>query len=221
MNTNTTAGTQLTDDPAVSVTIQPPAAPRRASRRGPVAALALGIGGALLVGTGAFSAWDATSSVSSGPLSAGSGAAALLDANGGVLTTGVANLLPGDYFFRYADVRNDGSYASTFTGSVAASGELAGALAVDVVTCSLPWTTVGGVSTCPGTTSSSIGSGATLTAPVTVNHGSINTGALAAQHVRYKFTFSANAPMALQSKTGTVTISVNNTVVGGNDRTAG
>ena len=144
MNMNTTT-TQLAAEPAVSVLIQQPAAAGKSSRRGPVAALALGVGGALLVGTGAFSSWDATSSVSSGPLSAGSGSAAILDANGGTITTGVANLLPGDYFSRYADVRNDGSAASTFTGAVSATGDLAGALGVDVVTCSLPWTTIGGV----------------------------------------------------------------------------
>ena len=222
METDNTAGRQLVEEPTVTVLIQQPVRPRKASRRGPVAALALAGGGALLVGTGAFSSWDATTSVSSGALTAGSGAATILDANGGTFTTGVSNLLPGDYFFRYVDVRNDGTQASTFTGAVSASGDLAGQLGVDVVTCSVPWATVAGASTCAGTTSPSIGSGTPTTAtPVAVAHGTIATGAAAAQHVRYKFTFSNTAPTTMQGKTGTVTIAVNNTVVGGTDRTTG
>lgn len=222
MTETSTRRMELDEDTAVTVVVQPPARAPRGPRRGGVAALALAAVGATLVSAGAFSSWDATASVSSGALSAGSGAATMLDANGGSFTTGVANLLPGDWFFRYVDVRNDGSQAGTFTGSVTATGDLAGQLTVDAVTCSLPWTTIAGTSTCAGTTGTSIGSGTpTSTSPVTVTHGTVAPGALAAQHVRYRFTFSSAAPASMQGKTGAVTIAVNNTVVGGNDRTHG
>ena len=195
-----------------------PAAPAVRRRRRGVAAIALACGGAALVGAGAFSSWDTTASVSSGSLSAASGTATLLDANGGTFTTGVSNLLPGDFFYRYVDVRNDGTSANTFTGTVAATGDLAGQVAVDAVTCSLPW--IGNI--CAGVTSTSLGSGTPATgAPVAITHGTIATGTAAAQHVRYKFTFSNAAPSTLMGKSGSLTIAVSNTLVGGTDRTAG
>lgn len=183
------------------------------------AALALTAAGFALIGGGVFSAWNVTSNVNSGTLTAATGAATLLDANGGVFTSGVSNLLPGDYFYRYIDVRNDGTVSNSFTGTVDATGDLAGNVAVDATTCSIPWTTVATVSTCLGVTSASIGSGTPNVTPVTVNHGTINHGALAAQHVRYKFTFSNAAPAGLQGKNGSVSIGVSSTMTGGNDRT--
>ncbi|WP_299953320.1 hypothetical protein [uncultured Modestobacter sp.] len=196
----------------------PPRRPR--ARR--VTALALAAGGAALVSTGALSSWDATAKVDSGDLTASSGETTLLDANGGAFSAAVANLLPNDYFHRYVDVRNDGTQVHTYTGTVSATGDLAGYLSVDAVTCSVPWTTVAGASICGGVQGTSLVSGASaLNAPVVLTHGSIATGAAAAQHVRYTFTFASNAPSSLQGRAGKVTIAVNNTLVGGNDRTSG
>ncbi|MGY5885564.1 hypothetical protein [Modestobacter lacusdianchii] len=196
--------------------------PPRRPRAGRVAALALAAGGAALVSTGALSSWDATAKVDSGDLTASSGETTLLDANGGAFSAAVANLLPDDYFHRYVDVRNDGTQANTYAGTVSATGDLAGYLSVDAMTCSVPWTTTSGVSTCGGVQSASLVSGTrTLNAPVVLAHGSIGTGAPAAQHVRYTFTFASNAPSTLQGRAGKVTIAVNNTLVGGNDRTSG
>lgn len=220
MNNTITQPSTTIDDSAITVVVhqvapQPPV--RRRRRR--VTAVALAVGGATMLSTGAFAAWETTASAQSGALSAASGNAALLDANGGTFTfTGVSNLVPNDYFYRYVDVRNDGTGPNTFTGTVAASGDLAGQLAVEAATCATSWNTATGA--CAGTTSAPIGSGtATASTPVTVNHGVIGTGAASVQHVRYKFTFNNNAPSALQGKNGALTISVNNTLVGGNDRT--
>ena len=54
-----------------------------------------------------------------------------------------------------------------------------------------------------------------------VPHGEIRTGAAAAQHLRYRFAFSAAAPATVQGKAGSVAISVSNTLVGNRDRTGG
>ncbi|MFQ1004219.1 hypothetical protein [Modestobacter sp. SSW1-42] len=216
----TSTATQTTfDDSAITVVVNQlaPQAPVRRRRR--VAAIALAVGGATMLSTGAFAAWETTASAQSGALSAASGSAALLDANGGTFTfSGVSNLVPKDFFYRYVDVRNDGTGPNTFTGTVAAGGDLVGHIAVEATTCTGAWVPATGV--CAGTVSAPIGSGTpTAAAPVTVNHGVIATGATAVQHVRYKFTFAEGAPATLQGKNGSLTISVNNTLVGGNDRT--
>lgn len=208
------------DDSAITVVVNQlaPQAPARPRRRR-VAAVALAVGGATMLSTGAFAAWETTASAQSGALSAASGSAALLDANGGTFTfSGVSNLVPNDYFYRYVDVRNDGTGPNTFTGAVAATGDLAGHLTVEATTCTAAWNPTTGA--CTGTTSAPIGSGTpTTSTPVAINHGTIATGAANVQHVRYRFTFNNSAPTALQGKNGALTISVNNTLVGGNDRT--
>ncbi|WP_091243486.1 hypothetical protein [Klenkia soli] len=202
-------------------TVTPSAAPAPCHthrRRGRiVGAAAVALAGASLLGTGAFSAWNATTAVS-GNVAAGVVTPALVDANGGSFTTAVANLLPADYFYRYVDVRNDGSAPSTFTGTVTASGDLAGQVLVEATSCSVAWTAG---SVCSGTTTA-LGTGTpTAATPLVVNHGTVANGASAAQHVRYKFTFSASAPSTLQGKTGSLSATVSNTAVGGNDRTGG
>lgn len=193
---------------------------RHGRRRRLAGAATLAVAGTALVGTGAFSSWGATASATGG-LTAGSVAVSMVDANGGSFSTAVGNLLPADYFYRYVDVTNSGSAASTFTGSVSATGALAGQLQVDVTSCSVAWTTVSGASTCPGTTTALASGTPTTATPLTVAHGSIGTGAGNAQHVRYKVTFSAGASSTLQGAGGSIAASVSNTVVGGTDRTGG
>jgi hypothetical protein len=196
-------------------------AAKAARLRRRIGAVAMVGGGIALVGSGAFSSWAVSDSASSGTLTAASASVSLLDANGGSFAAAIGNLLPSDYFYRYVDVRNSGSQAGTYVGTVDSSGDLAGQVAVDASTCSVPWTTVAGISTCTGTTTS-LGSGTpTAGNPLTINHGTIAVGSGAAQHVRYRFSFSALAPLALQGKTGAVAVGVTNTLVGGADRTNG
>ena len=170
----------------------------------------LTVAGLGLTGTGAYASWQAMTIPSSEQISiAGVAheAAAVLDAGGGSLTTGVADLAPGDYFYRYVDVRNDDPAPGTFAGTVEADGPLAGHLAVEATSCTLPWDTTGGASTCPDPTP--LGSGVpTAGGPVTVTHGQIATGTAGAQHVRYRVTFSPTAPAHLHGHTGTISITV-------------
>lgn len=189
------------------------------SRR--LGALALAVGGATLVGAGALPSWDVTADASSGDLTAASAGVTLLDANGGRFTTGVADLLPGDWFDRYVDVRNDGSSAAVFTGAVSRTGDLVGQLSVEVSACSSAWTTVLGVSTCVGTETPIASGPLSGRTAVPVSHGEIRTGAAAAQHLRYRFSFASSAPATVQGKAGSVAITVSNTLVGGRDRTGG
>lgn len=183
--------------------------------------LGLLAGGTALVGTGAVAAWQATSTVTSGDLQAASAAPVeLVDANGGSLGTAVGDLVPGDWFHRYVDVRNDGDQQDAFTGAVTASGDLGDHLSVVAETCPVSWTTTGGSSTCGQGTPTRLGSGP-LSSPVALTHGSIAPGAGAAQHVRYTFAFSEDAPAELQGRSGAVSISVMSTLVGGRDRTDG
>ena len=191
-----------------------------ARRRRRAALLGLAVGGTALIGTGAFSSWQATSNASSGALSAASIAVQMLDANGGAFTSSVTNLLPGDYFYRYVDLANTGTAASTFAGQVTGTGDLGSALLAQVETCSLSWVTVGSTSTCPGSRST-LAAEQALTSPLTVDHGRIDTGSLNAQHVRYRFKLSDGADAALQGKGGGVSVSVSGSVVGGRDRTTG
>ncbi|SDG08263.1 hypothetical protein [Klenkia brasiliensis] len=193
---------------------------RHGRRRRLAGAATLAVAGAALVGTGAFSSWGATASATGG-LTAGSVSVGMVDANGGTFSTAVGNLLPADYFYRYVDVTNSGSAASTFTGTVTATGALAGSLQVDVTSCSVAWTTVSGASTCSGTQTVLASGTPTTGTPLTVAHGSIATGAGNAQHVRYKVTFASGASTSLQGATGSIAASVSNTVVGGTDRTGG
>lgn len=192
-----------------------------ARRRRRLLLVVLGVGGVGLIGSGALASWQVTASKNSGALNAATSGADLLDANGGTFTTSVADLVPGDYFYRYVDVQNKAAAASTFTGTVTATGDLAPQLSVLAETCPISWTMASGVSTCAAPAgSTSIGTGA-LTSAVATTHGSIGAGVLNAQHVRYKFTFATTAPTTLQGKTGSLSIAVSNTLVGGNDRTNG
>jgi len=183
------------------------------------AALALAVAGGSLIGAGAFVSWDASASaLSAGP----TGGVRLTDVSESTFTDAVAGLLPGDYLYRYLDVTNDGGQPSTFTGAVTVTGDLAGQLSVDAVSCSVPWATEAGASTCTGTTSPSRGAGIpTATVPLGIDHGMIATGTGNAQHVRYTFTLLRTAPSSTQGTTGAVDIAVSDTVIGGSAPAAG
>lgn len=180
--------------------------------RRPLVALLL-LSGAGLVGTGALASWDVTANVDSGALDTTSAGAVSLDStNSTAFSTGVANLVPGDYFNRYVDLTNTGD-SGPVTGTVSSPGALAGGLSVKVDACPVAWT----AATCSGTVVPRLAA-TPLTGPVTVNHGTMARGAV--EHLRYGFTFDANAPASLQNKTGSVSITVSNVVRTGKDRTS-
>ena len=185
-----------------------PRTPRHRHRFSGTAVLT--VAGLAFTGIWAFASWQAITLPSSGQAGAAGAAgdaAAVLDADGGSFTTGVADLLPGDHFYRYVDVRNDGHLPTDFVGTVSADGALAGHLAVEATSCTLPWVTAGGASTCADPTP--LGSGVPATgAPVPITHGQIATGDVGAQHVRYRVTFSPTAPDSLQGQAGTISIAV-------------
>lgn len=193
-------------------------APRHvATRRRHAAALGLALGGVTLVGSGVFSAWSVTSGVTTGALTAAASAVAMVDANGGTFSTPVPDLLPGDYFYRYVDLRNTSGTTGAYAGNVAATGDLAAVLSVQVDSCPQPWATD---HTCAGT-SVPITVQTPASSPVATDYGQIAPGDAGRKHVRYKFTFSADAPATAMGKSGTVTANVVGTVMGNRNRTTG
>lgn len=154
-----------------------------------------------------------TADVSSGTLdTAASGTVSLNSVNSTAFTTGVSNMVPGDYFSRYVDLTNGGD-AGPVTGTVSSPGALASGLSVKVDACPVPWVTT----TCSGTVVPRLAT-TTLTSPVAVVHGPLAKDAV--EHLRYTFTLDQNAPATLQNKTGNVSITVSNGVRAGKDRTS-
>lgn len=168
------------------------------------------------LGAGAYAAWTASAAKST-TVGATQVAVTMVDANGGTFATGVSNMIPGDYFYRYVDVTNTGPGPNSYAGPLAASGDLSGQMLGTVESCSTAWTVTGGVSTCSGTKTTLQASTALGGAGATVDYGSI----AGVQHVRYTFTFDASAPVSLMGKTGSISAQVSTTLVGGRDRTAG
>jgi hypothetical protein len=171
-----------------------------------------------IVGGGVLAAWTPTASATSGTMSAATVEAQLVDSNGTTFTTGVNNLLPGDYLNRYLDLTNTGTVAQTFTGTVAGTGTLAGALTVAADACSVSWSANG---SCSGTVTS-IKSPALTNAPVALSLASMNQNEV--KHLRLQFKLDANASQSTYqgtSATQQVTIAGSTTVAGGRDRTAG
>lgn len=187
-------------------------APRRQRRR--LGVIAAAVAGVSMVTTGAFASWNATATANTGALNAASGTVAMVDANGGTFASSVTNLLPGDYFYRYVNLTNDGT-AAPYAGTLSGTGDLGAQLTGAADACSVPWTAPGGVSTCTGTTTPLLAT-VPLTSAATVTYGTITT----VQYVRYSFTFSASAPQSLQGKTGAIAATVNTTLVGGRNRTS-
>jgi len=174
------------------------------------------VAGAALACGGAYAAWTVNASGNSA-VSATTASVTMVDANGGAFATAVADLVPGDYFYRYVNLTNTASSANTYAGPLAATGDLGPQILGTVETCSVPWTSPGGVSTCTGTKTTLLASTALGGAGTTVNYGSITT----VQHVRYGFTFNTNAPQTLMGKAGTISAQIATTLVGGRDRTTG
>ncbi|MXI17171.1 hypothetical protein GRW34_22685, partial [Escherichia coli] len=141
-------------------------------------------------------------------LTAASSAVAMIDANGGSFATAVPDLLPGDYFHRYVDLRNSSSAAAGFAGQVTATGDLAGVLSVQVDGC--PQASSAD-HTCSGIVTPLVAKTAASSA-VPVNYGTIAPGDSNAKHVRYLFTMSDTAPATMMGKSGTIAASVSSTL---------
>lgn len=183
-------------------------------RRRRLALTAAGVAGVSMVTTGAFASWNASTTASSGALNAANGTVAMVDANGGTFNSAVANLLPGDYFYRYVNLTNDGSATAPFAGTLAGTGDLGAHLSAAVDTCSVPWTSTAGASSCTGTTTPLLAS-TSIASPANITYGTIAS----VQYVRYTFTFSTGAPATMQGKAGVITATVNTALVGGRNRT--
>ena len=191
---------------------------RRPGRRR-AAALLLATG-AVLTATGTWAAWQSTGSLTQSVNSAevtvnvadgGSGAA--------TWSTGISNLLPGDYFFRWVDITNTGSVPQTFAGTLSGTLTLPNAMTAWVSTCSVAYAS--GSTSCGGTSTDLLGSSATPAAFGALSSlGSINPGAT--KHLLVKVVFSDSADQTTYSDQSSVlTLSFTGTATGGNDRTEG
>ncbi|MFD0484512.1 hypothetical protein ACFQ46_18125 [Kineococcus sp. GCM10028916] len=206
------APSQLPSD-AASV----PCPQRSTHRRRRSALLVLAVGGVSLVGAGTLASWQATSTATSGTVTAALAAVDLVDANGSAFHAVMPDLLPGDYWYRYVDLTNQGTTAGSYSGAITATGDLSGALAVTVERCSMAWTSTGD---CLGAKTTPLaGEVAVNETGVSVSYASIAPGAVGAAHVRYRFKLKDDAPQTLMGKNGTIAISVSGQTTGGRDRT--
>lgn len=187
---------------------------RKGSWRRRAGAVGAALGGLAMVSSGAFASWQATATANTGALTAASATVAMVDANGGTFSSAVSNLLPGDYFYRYVNLSNDGTATAPYSGTLGATGDLGPQLTASADACSVPWTSPGGVSTCTGTTTALLAA-TSIATPAAVTYGPITS----TLHVRYSFTFSTAAPATLQGKAGTITATVSTALVGGRNRT--
>ena len=140
----------------------------------------------------------------------------LSDTNSTVFSTGVSNLLPGDYLNRYVNMTNGGTVAQSFSGTVNGPGVLGTAMTVQIDTCSVAWTGA----TCGGTGTSILA--ATATSP-SANFTIPSLAAAGVRYARFQFKLDPLTNVSFQgtSTTQTVTITGGATAANGNDRTAG
>lgn len=185
--------------------------------------LALGIAGAVgvaMTGQGVMASWVASAQSATGSEQAAIVAMTHTDTNGTTFSSGVSNLLPGDYLYRYADLVNTGTIAQNFTATVAGSGALAavGGLQMAVDSCSVSFAVDG---SCSGSLVN------VVTVRDVASAGTVSLGQVAAgtnAHLRYKFLLNSLADqLTFQGKSGGVTVNVNGVlaVAGGRDRTNG
>ncbi|GGJ87065.1 hypothetical protein GCM10010123_15840 [Pilimelia anulata] len=177
-------------------------------------------GGALLTSAGVFASWSSAVDVHGGTNDTAAVGLTHVDTNGTTFSTGAANMLPGDYLYRYATLTNTGELSETFSAAVSGSGDLgaAGGLQLAIDACSVAWA---GNGSCSGST--------TALAAATDAHsaGSISLGTLAAgavKHLRYRVQLSAAADqLTFQGKDGAVDVTISGTTVasGNRDRTGG
>ena len=186
--------------------------------------LALGVAGAagaVMTSQGVLASWVATAQSATGAEQAAVVSMTHTDTNGTTFTSGVANLLPGDYLYRYARLVNTGTLAQDFTATVTGTGTglaAVGGLQIAVDSCSVAWA---GDGSCSGTLLP------VVTTRDVASAGTVPLGQVApggAANLRYKFVLNSLADQAtFQGKTGGASVTVNGTlpVAGGRDRTNG
>lgn len=188
------------------------------ARRRRAAALLLATG-AVVAASGTWAAWQSTGSLTQSVNSAnvtvnvaegGSGSA--------TWSTGISDLLPGDYFYRWVDVTNTGSVAQAFDGTLSGTLTLPAAMTAWVSTCTVVYT---GTNCTGGTSSDLLGTSATPVAFGALS-GLGNIAAGATKHLLVRVVFSASANQATyQNQNSVLTLSFTGTATGGNDRTNG
>lgn len=191
----------------------------RRTRRRRAAALLLA-GGAVLTASGTWAAWQSTGSITQSVNSANV-TVNVADGGSGSTTwsTGITNLLPGDYFHRWVTVTNTGSVPQAFTGSLAGSSTLPGALTAWVSSCDVAFAPPS--TTCSGASSNHLGtSGAHAAFGALSGLGTINAGAT--KHLLVRVLFDASADqVTYQNQSSTLTLSFTGTAAAGSDRTSG
>ncbi|GGK33384.1 hypothetical protein GCM10010124_27650 [Pilimelia terevasa] len=180
----------------------------------------LAAGGALLAGGGVFAAWTSTANAAGGTNEATNVGMAHVDTNGTTFSTGVANLLPGDYVYRYANLTNTGSASEVFTATAAGTGVLAGAggLQFAVDTCPAAWASDG---TCSGTVAV-VAATTDVAGATPVSLGTVAANGV--RYLRYKVQLNGTADQStFQGKQGAVNVTITGTTAsnGNRNRTAG
>jgi hypothetical protein len=189
----------------------------RPSRR--AAALLLATG-AVLTASGTWAAWQSTGSLTQN-VSSATVTVNVADGGSGAATwsTGISDLLPGDFFYRWVDITNTGSVPQTFAASLTGSSTLPSALTAWVSTCTAAFTA--GSTSCSGSSADLLGSSASPAALGALSSlGSVASGAT--KHLLVKVLFSASAnQLTYQNQSSTLTFSTTGTATGAGDRTNG
>jgi hypothetical protein len=187
-------------------------------KRRRAAALLLSVG-AVLTASGTWAAWQSTGSLTQAVDSANV-TVSVVDGGSGAATwtTGITNLLPGDYFYRWVDVTNSGTVPQAFASTLSGTLTLPGAMTAWVSSCTVVYT---GSSCTGGTSADLLGTSGTPAAFGSLSGlGTINAGAT--KHLMVKVVFSASAVQATyQNQSSVLTLSFTGTATGGNDRTNG
>lgn len=171
-----------------------------------------------MIGAGAYAAWTSTTGGTTGTYDAATVTASDSDHGGTTFSTGVSNLLPGDYLYRYRTLDNTGSVAQAFTGAVSGSGTLgntAGGLQVTVDKCATAWSS----GSCAGGSTTILSTVDTASAP-SISYGSLASGAKT--YLRYTFSLPSGIDQAtFEGTSTTVTVAITGATAAGSDRTAG
>ena len=177
-----------------------------------------GIAAVGMIGAGAFAAWTSSTGDTTGTYDAATVTASEYDHGGTVFTTGVSDLLPGDYLYRYRTLENTGSVTQAFTGAVSATGTLGdtgNGLRIAVDSCATEWSS----GACAG------GSSVVLAEAYTSGDPSIAYGSLAAggkKYLRYRFALLSGIDQnAFAGTSATVSVAITGATAAGSDRTAG
>jgi hypothetical protein len=189
------------------------------ARRRRAAALLLATG-AVLTASGTWAAWQSTGSITQSVNSANVTVSVAEGASGSATwTTGITNLLPGDYFYRWVELTNTGSVPQAFTGTLGGSLVLPGALTAWISSCDVAFAPPS--TTCSGASTNHLGTSGTPAAFGALSGlGTINAGAT--KHLLVKVLFDASAVQATyQNLSSTLTLSFTGTATGGADRTSG